>query len=142
MSEIKMYQMNIYWRTRIWNEHFEKLNSTVFKLIQNKCPSYMNEVFRPTENIRINTRNSYLKLNHPFWKTITRQNGLSYYIGTAVWNRILEILKKAKNLNTFKYKMKHYCLTTISNLYLWNIDYALIMIRLWLCYHKEHFSFH
>ena len=55
----------------------------------------MNEVFRPAENIRINTRNSCLKLSHPFRKTSTRQNGLSY-TGPAIWNRIPEILKKIK----------------------------------------------
>ena len=61
-------------REHISNEHFQKLNSlpinqrfkqcvtsTVFKFVQNKYPAYMNEVFRPAENKRINTRNSYLK---------------------------------------------------------------------------------
>ena len=61
----------------------------------------MNEVFRPSENMRINTRNSYLKLNHPFRKTSTGQMGLSY-IGSAIWNRIPLIFKKTRNLNTFK----------------------------------------
>ena len=52
---------------------------TVFKFAQNKCLTYMNKVFRPAENIRINTRNSYLKLKHPNWlyKTILRLNHLS-----------------------------------------------------------------
>ena len=66
-------------RVLISNEHFQKLNwlpinqrfkqcatSTIFKFVQNKCSAYMNEVFRLPENIRINTRNSYLKLSHPF----------------------------------------------------------------------------
>ena len=52
----------------------------------------MNEVFRLAENSRIITRNN-----------------LSY-IGPAIWNRIPEILKKTKNMNTFKHKMKHYYL--------------------------------
>ena len=67
----------------------------------------MNEVFRPAENTKIIMRNSCLKLNHPFRKTSSEQNGLSY-IGHAIWNRIPEILKKTKNLNTFKFKLKHY----------------------------------
>ena len=63
----------------ISNEHFQKLSSlpinqsfkqcvtsTVFKFVQNKCPAYMNEVSRSDETIRISTRNSYLKLSHPF----------------------------------------------------------------------------
>ena len=93
-------------REHISNEHFHKLNwlpinqrfqqcvtSTVFKFVQNKCPAYMNEVFRPAENMRINTKNSFRKLNHPFRKTITGQKGLSY-IGPAIWNKIPEIIKK------------------------------------------------
>ena len=68
----------------------------------------MNEVFRPAENITINMRNNYLTLSHPFQKTSTGQNGLSY-IGPAIWNRIQEILKK-KKFEYFKHKMKHYYL--------------------------------
>ena len=74
----------------------------------------MNEVFRPAENIRINTRNSYLKLSHPFRKNSTGQNSLSYS-EPAIWNRIPEIFKKTKHLNTFKHKMKQYYLNDISN---------------------------
>ena len=69
---------------------------------------------KQTKNIRINTRNSYLKLNHPFRKTSTRQNRL-FYIGPAVWKRIPQIFKKTKNLNTFKYKMKYDYLNDLSN---------------------------
>ena len=46
----------------------------------------MNEVFRPAENMRIK------------WFV---------YIGIAVWNRISEIFKKTRNLNTFNHKIKH-----------------------------------
>ena len=83
--------LKLQWREHILNEHFQKLNwlpinrrfkqcvtSTVIKFVQNKCLPYMNEVFRPAENIRINTRNSYLKLSHPFRKNSTGQNSLSY----------------------------------------------------------------
>ena len=74
----------------------------------------MNEVFRLAENMRINARNSFLTLNHLFQKTSTKQKGLSY-IGPAIWNRISEIFKKIRNLNTFKHKMKHYYLNDLSN---------------------------
>ena len=92
------------------NKNFERLNwlsiihsfkqcitSTVFRFAQNKCPAYLNEVFRQTEIIRVNATNSYLKLNNPFGKISTGQNGLSY-IGLANWNKISDILKKAENL--------------------------------------------
>ena len=70
-------------REHISNEHFHKLNwlpinqrfqqcvtSTAFKFVQNKCPAYMNEVFRPAENMRINTKNSFLKLTILFEKPL------------------------------------------------------------------------
>ena len=114
-------------REHISNEHFHKLNwlpinqrfqqsvtCTAFKFVLNKCPAYMNKVSRPAENMRINTRNSFHKLNYPFQKTSTRQKGLSY-IEPAIWNRILEIIEKNRNLNTFKDKMKHYYLNDLSN---------------------------
>ena len=113
-------------REHLSNKHFHKLNwlpinhkfkqcatSTVFKFVKKKCPAYMKEVFRTAENIRINARNSFLKLNNPFRKTSTGQNGLSY-IGPAIWNRIPEILKKTKNLRTFKHKVKQYYLNDLS----------------------------
>ena len=76
-------------------------------------------------------RNSYLKLGHPFRKTSTWQNVLCY-IGPAIWNRIPEILRKTKYLNTFKHKMKQYYLNDLSNPNIWNIDgfdYALAIIK-------------
>ena len=113
-------------REHVSNEHFQKLNwlhinqkfkncvtSTVFKFVQNKCPAYM-KVFRPTRNIRINTRNSCFKLSHPLRKTSTGQNGLSY-IRPALWNRIPDNLKKTKNFNTCKHNMKEYCLNDLSD---------------------------
>ena len=59
-------------------------------------------------------RNSYLQLNHPFQKISNRQNPLTF-TGPAIWNRIPEILKKTKNLNTFKHKMKHFYLNDRSD---------------------------
>ena len=59
-------------------------------------------------------RNSYFKLNHTFRKTSTGQNDLSY-IGPVIWNKIPEILRKTRKLNTFKHMMKHYYLNDLSN---------------------------
>ena len=131
-------------RKHISNEHFHKLNwlpvnqrlqqcvtSTVFKFVQNKYLAYMNEALRSAENMRINLRNSFLKLNHLFWKTSTGKKGLSY-ISPAIWNRIPEIIKKTRNLNTFKHKIKHYYLNDLSNPKLWYVgsfDYALAVIK-------------
>ena len=121
-------------REHISYEHFKKVNwplinqrykqwatSATLKSAQNSL-AYMN-VFRPGENIRINTSISYLKLNHPFWKTSTRQNGLSY-IRPIACNRIPEILRKTENTNAFK---QDKTLTWMISPNLWSIggfDYA------------------
>ena len=87
-------------RKHISNEDFHKLNwlpinqkfkqcvtSRVFKFVQNKCLAYMNEVSRLAENMTMNTKNSFLKLNHSFQKTSTGQKGLPYS-RPDIWNRI------------------------------------------------------
>ena len=87
-----VYQMNT--KKLNWlpiNHSFKQyVTSAVFKFVQNKYPAYMSEVFRPSENMRINARNSYLKLNYPFRKTSTGQN-VFCCIGPAIWSRIPEI---------------------------------------------------
>ena len=45
-------------REHILNEHFHK------------CPAFINEVFQSPENMRINTRNSFLKLTILFEKPV------------------------------------------------------------------------
>ena len=87
------------------------------------CPLCTIQIFRPAENPRINTRNSHL-----FRKTSTGQNSLSY-IGPAIWNRIPEILKRTKNLNTFKHNMKYYYLNDLSNP---NLRHLVNLIMFWL----------
>ena len=87
----------------------------------------MNEVFRLAENMRINTRNSFLKLNHPFRKTSTGKS-VCLILDLLFWTECQKLLKKPRNLNTFKHKMKHYYLKDLSNPNLWNVgrfDYAL-----------------
>ena len=79
------------------NQRFKQcVTSTIFKFVQNKCLAYMNELFRLAENIKINTRNRYLKFSHPFRKTSTRQNSLSYIGPATIWNRIPEIEENQK----------------------------------------------
>ena len=44
-----------------------------------------------------------------------------YDIRHAILNKIQEILKKTKDLKSFKYKMKYYILNGVCNPNLWNI---------------------
>ena len=50
--------------------------SMVFKFVKSKCQSYMNEIFRPAENIRINTRNSFFLIKPSFLKNQYWAKGL------------------------------------------------------------------
>ena len=93
-----------YWKY-ISNKHFKKLKwlpinqrlkqyvtSREFTLVQNKCPAWMNKIFIPTEDIKISTRKSYLKLKHP-QKSCTCQS--SYCTCCLEWNlRNIEENKK------------------------------------------------
>ena len=68
----------------------------------------MNDVFIPADNGRVSTRNVYHKLSLPFRKTTQDHNTLSF-IGPSVWNKLSESIKKCKNVNTFKHRLKiHY----------------------------------
>ena len=54
---------------------------------------------------RVDTRNNFAKLKHPFRKTNTGQKSLSY-IGPSLWNNLPETIEKTNNLNTFKHNVK------------------------------------
>ena len=127
--------MKLQCKKHIWNIHLEKLNwlpinqrfkqgvmNTVFEFVQNKCSSYLNEIFRPTENIRTNTRNSCLK---PYFsKTSTGRSSLSY-IGHAEFQKLWRKPKTWILSNIIQN-------TTIWMISLWSIvefDYALAIIK-------------
>ena len=66
-------------------------------------------IFTLTSNNRINTRKGFLKLIQPSRKTKQGQNCLSY-IGPSTWNKLPDEIKKSKNLNIFKHKVKDHFL--------------------------------
>ena len=37
------------------------------------------------------------------------------FAGPSLWNSLLELIKKADNLNAFKHDVKRYCLNSINN---------------------------
>ena len=67
----------------------------------------MKQGFRPKRNIGVNSRNSYLKLNPSLRKTRP---------GKTVCLKFPEVLKRTLNFNAFKYKVKYYYLSDLSNL--------------------------
>ena len=82
------------------------INAITFKFVNKNGPFYLNEIFEFTPHCRIDTRNSFAKLKHPFLKTNTGQKTLSY-IGPCLWNNLPKIIKKMNNLNTFKHNVKY-----------------------------------
>ena len=86
-------------------ERFEQCTATkVFKFFDNSAPSYVSEIFSPAGQIRV-TRRSKNKLDKPFRKSNKGQNGLSY-LGPKIWNSLNSDLRSAKNVNSFKHKIK------------------------------------
>ena len=92
-------------------ERFEQFTTTkVFKFFDKSAPSYMSEMFLPVGQSRA-TQRSKNKLDQPFRKSKTGQNGLSY-LGPKIWNSLHSDLKSAKNANSFKHKIKENSLKT------------------------------
>ena len=86
----------------------QRINSIVFKYVNNQCSNYLNEVFQTAPDKNILTRVSFLKLKCPFRKTKAGQTALSY-IGPTIWSKTPDTLKPTTNLNRFKNNLKeHY----------------------------------
>ena len=69
------------------------INAITFKFVNKNCPFQLNEIFELAPQCRIDTRNSFAKLKHPFRKTNTGEKTLSY-IGPSLWNNLHEAIKK------------------------------------------------
>ena len=81
--------------------------SSVFKYFNKKSPSFLSEIFIASHQGTISTRQSYLKLEQPFMKTSKGQNALSFQ-ASKEWNKLPKEIKQAKNINTFKHKVKEF----------------------------------
>ena len=89
-----------------WLPTKERVHQCIDTITFNKnCPFYLSEMLEFALHCRINARNSFAKLKHPFCKTNTGQRTLSC-IGPSLWNNLPETIKKRNNLNTFKHKVK------------------------------------
>ena len=90
----------------------QSINSIVFKYFTKQCPSYLDEVFELVCPNNLRARNSYLKSIFPFRKTNMGQNALSF-IGSSIWKKTPDVLKKPNSINTFKHNLKKYYLTQL-----------------------------
>ena len=84
------------------------------KYVNDQFPNYLNEVFQIAPENNIKTRGGFLKLKCPFLKTTAGQMALSY-IGSAIWSKTLDTLKRRKNLNMFKHNLKEHYLKELKN---------------------------
>ena len=90
------------------SERFNQcINSIVFKYVNDQCPNYLNEVFQTAPENNIHTRGNFVNLKRSFRKTNSGQMVLCY-IGQTIWSKIPDMLKRTKNLNTFKHNLKEH----------------------------------
>ena len=80
------------------------INAITFKFVNKNCPFYLNEILEFTLHCRIDTRNSFEKLQHPFCKTYMGHKTLWYKV--LLCGTIYPKSLKKHNLNTFKHKLK------------------------------------
>ena len=71
----------------------QQINAITFKFINKKCPFYLNEIFEFAPHCKIDPRNSFVKLKHPFCKTNTEQKTLSY-VGPSLGSNLSETFIK------------------------------------------------
>ena len=79
----------------------------LLNFFQNKCPSFIKEIFIPAEHHSMNTLSSYQKLVQPKRKTNAGLNSLSY-AGPSYWNKLPARLKDPASLNSFKHSVKKF----------------------------------
>ena len=82
------------------------INAITFRFVKNDCPFYLNHIFEFAPHCRIDTRNSFVKLEHAFRKTTTGQKTLSN-LGLFAELSTRTHKKKTNNLNTFKHNAKN-----------------------------------
>ena len=81
------------------------LAANLFKFFDNKCPSYMRDVFDKPCKSQTSTRNYTMKLSQPLRRTKSSQHWISF-LAPSVWNNLPNEVKCCTNLNTFKNKVK------------------------------------
>ena len=72
----------------------------------------MNEIYETTNQNNTVTRNSSLKLFQPLRTKALSQKCLSY-LGSFIWDFLLNDVKLSNNVNTFKHKVKNTVLTLL-----------------------------
>ena len=96
-------------------EHFDKINwfpidqifrqclsTSVFKFVSQKCPQYMNGIYRTTNQNNAVTRNSSLKLIQPLRTKALSQKYLSY-LGSFIWNDLPDDVKLSNTNRNIEY---------------------------------------
>ena len=64
---------------------------------------------------KVQTRESFLKLKCPFRKTNGASQSALPYIGPTIWSKILAMLNRENNLNTFKQNLKEHYLKELKS---------------------------
>ena len=92
----------------------QRINSIVFKYVNDQCINYLNDIFQAASENNIQTKKSFQNIRTPFNKTSLGQMALSY-IGKSIWSKTPETLKQAKNLDMCKHNLKKHHLKELKN---------------------------
>ena len=114
-------------RSHIGIKEFEQINwlpvsgrfnqcicSNAFKFLNENCPLYLYDLYKPSGRDQTNTRSSVLKLKHLSRSTCSGQNTLSYLTQT-IWNNLPTCLKISNSLNSFKHGAKEHFFKKLKN---------------------------
>ena len=93
----------------VHDSYLQFIVSDIFKLQNNQCPSYFDELFCPAGENGVIKRSSNKKLKLPFRKTKLGIQSLSY-VGSNTWNSLPNNLKSATSVSSFKHYIKEYFL--------------------------------
>ena len=117
--------LNLHNRDHIGTEQYKAINwlpvdmrvnqciaSQAFKFCSKPNQNYMSDIFKITENRRINLRNSHLRLDAPLRRSNMGKNCLSSK-GPFIWNNLPEDIKTITSHNTFKHKIKETFLNSL-----------------------------
>ena len=89
------------------DRYIQFIVSDIFKLYNNQCPNYFNEVFCPVDDNRVATRCCNKKLKLPLRKSKLGMQSLSY-VGPSIFNKLPNSLKTATSINCFKTCIRYY----------------------------------
>ena len=97
----------------VHDRYLQFIVSDIFQFYSNQCPDCFYEVSCPVDDNGVATRSCNKNLKLPFLKSKLEMQSLPY-VGSSTWNKLLNNLKTATNVNCFNHDIKIYFLKKLS----------------------------